>query len=54
MIEGGIGAVKSNRYNFHRPRARSVRMMGTSGQLAVLGCQSLLERPHLLSFPDAL
>ena len=37
MIEGGIGAVKSSRYNFHRPRARSVRMMGSSGQLAVLG-----------------
>jgi len=37
MIEGGIGAVKSSRYNFHRPRARSVRMMGTAGQLAVLG-----------------
>lgn len=37
MVEGGIGAVKSTRYNFHRPRARSVRMMGASGQLAVLG-----------------
>lgn len=37
QVEGGIGAVKSSRYNFHRPRARSVRMMGTSGQLAVLG-----------------
>lgn len=37
LIEGGIGAVKSSRYNFHRPRARSARMMGVSGQLAVLG-----------------
>jgi IS5 family transposase len=37
MIEGGIGAVKSSRYNFHRPRARSVRMMGAAGQLATLG-----------------
>lgn len=37
LIEGGIGAVKSSRYNFHRPRARSTRMMGVSGQLAVLG-----------------
>jgi hypothetical protein len=37
LVEGGIGAVKSSRYNFHRPRAKSVRMMGTSGQLAVLG-----------------
>lgn len=37
MIEGGLGAVKSSRYNFHRPRARSVRMMGAAGQLATLG-----------------
>jgi len=29
LVEGGIGAVKSSRYSFHRPRARSVRMMGT-------------------------
>jgi hypothetical protein len=37
QVEGGIGAVKSSRYNFHRPRARSVRMMGACGQMAVLG-----------------
>lgn len=37
QVEGGIGAVKSSRYNFHRPRARSVRMMGAYGQLAVMG-----------------
>jgi hypothetical protein len=37
QVEGGIGAVKSSRYNFHRPRAKSVRMMGSCGQLAVLG-----------------
>lgn len=37
QVEGGIGAVKSSRYNFHRPRARSVRMMSACGQLAVLG-----------------
>jgi len=37
LIEGSIGAIKSTRYNFNRPRARSVEMMGTSGQLAVLG-----------------
>jgi hypothetical protein len=37
LIEAGIGAVKSSRYNFHRPRAKSVRMMGACGQLAVLG-----------------
>ena len=37
LIEGSIGAIKSSRYNFNRPRARSLEMMGTSGQLAVLG-----------------
>ena len=37
LVEAGIGAVKSSRYNFHRPRARSVGMMGACGQLAVLG-----------------
>lgn len=37
LIEAGIGAVKSSRYNFHRPRAKSVRMLGACGQLAVLG-----------------
>ena len=37
LIEGSIGAIKSSRYNFNRPRAKSVEMMGTSGQLAVLG-----------------
>jgi len=36
-VEAGIGAVKSSRYNFHRPRARSMRMMGAYGQMAVLG-----------------
>lgn len=37
LVEAGIGAVKSSRYNFHRPRAKSTRMMGTCGQLGVLG-----------------
>jgi hypothetical protein len=37
LIEGSIGAIKNSRYNFNRPRARSVDMMGTCGQLAVLG-----------------
>jgi hypothetical protein len=37
LVEAGIGAVKSSRYNFHRPRARSMRMMGVCGQLALLG-----------------
>src|SRR5712692_599871 len=37
LVEAGIGAMKSSRYNFHRPRARSMRMMGACGQLALLG-----------------
>lgn len=37
QVEGGIGAIKSSRYNFHRPRARSTRMMGACGQIGVLG-----------------
>jgi hypothetical protein len=37
LVEAGIGSVKSSRYNFHRPRARSAQMMGTYGQTAVLG-----------------
>jgi hypothetical protein len=37
QVEAGIGAVKSSRYGFHRPAARSARKMGTCGQMAVLG-----------------
>jgi len=37
QVEAGIGTVKGRRYGFNRPRARSARMMGTYGQLAVLG-----------------
>lgn len=37
QVEGGIGAIKSRRYGFHRPAARSIGMMGVSGQRAVLG-----------------
>jgi hypothetical protein len=36
-VEGGIGSIKSSRYGFNRPAARSVAMMGTCGQRAVLG-----------------
>lgn len=36
-IEGSIGALKSSRYGFHRPAARSVTMMGACGHRAVLG-----------------
>lgn len=37
QIEGGIGTIKHNKYGFNRPAARSVKMMGACGQLAVLG-----------------
>jgi len=37
LVEGSIGAVKSARYGFHRAAGRSARMIGTCGQLAVLG-----------------
>lgn len=37
QVEGGIGSIKHNKYGFNRPAARSVKMMGACGQLAVLG-----------------
>jgi len=37
QVEAGIGTVKSRKYGFNKPRARSARMMGTYGQLAILG-----------------
>jgi hypothetical protein len=37
QVEGNIGAIKSTRYGFNRPLARSVGAMGTYGQRAVLG-----------------
>ncbi len=37
QVEGGIGTIKHDKYGFNRPAARSAEMMGTCGQLAVLG-----------------
>lgn len=37
QVEGSIGTVKSGRYGFNRPAARSVGMMGVCGQRALLG-----------------
>lgn len=37
QIEAGIGTLKSSRYGFNRPAARSEAMMGACGQRAVLG-----------------
>lgn len=36
-VEGGIGTIKRSKYGFNRPRARSVEMMKSCGQRAVLG-----------------
>ena len=37
LVEAGIGSIKSFRYGFNRPSARSAAMMGACGQRAVLG-----------------
>jgi hypothetical protein len=37
QIEGCIGTAKHDKYGFDRPAAHSAEMMGTCGQLAVLG-----------------
>ena len=37
LVEAGIGTIKSSRYGFNRPAARSAAMMGACGQRAVLG-----------------
>jgi len=37
LVESGIGTIKSRRYGFNRPAARSLPMMGACGQRAVLG-----------------
>jgi hypothetical protein len=37
QVEGGIGAIKSGKYGFNRPAAKSGAAMGVCGQRAVLG-----------------
>ena len=37
QVEGGIGTIKSRKYGFNQPVARSAAMMGVCGQRAVLG-----------------
>ena len=37
QVEGCIGTIKSNRYGFNKPEARSVRAMATYGHRAILG-----------------
>ena len=36
LVEGSIGTIKCPKYGFNRPAARSVAMMGTCGQRAVV------------------
>jgi transposase-like protein DUF772 len=37
LVEGSIGTIKSQKYGFNRPAARSAAMMGVCGQRAALG-----------------
>jgi transposase, IS5 family len=37
QVEAGIGSIKSRKYGFNRPAARSVNAMGVCGQRSVLG-----------------
>lgn len=37
QVEGGIGAIKSAKYGFNRPAAKSAAAMGVCGQRSVLG-----------------
>jgi transposase, IS5 family len=37
QVEAGIGSIKSKKYGFNRPAARSVNAMGVCGQRSVLG-----------------
>jgi hypothetical protein len=37
MVEAGIGTIKSSRYGFNRPSARSASMRSACGQRALLG-----------------
>jgi hypothetical protein len=37
LVEGSIGTIKSKKYEFNRPAARSAAMMGVCGQRAALG-----------------
>ena len=40
LVEAGIATIKSPKYGFNRPAARTVPMMGACGQRAVLGFNS--------------
>lgn len=54
LVEAGIGSIKSNRYGFNRPAARSAAMMGACGQRAVLGFNLNKLVRHLAERRDAV
>ena len=37
QVEGGIGAIKSSRYGFNKPNAKSIQSMAWCGQRSILG-----------------
>ena len=37
QVEGGIGTIKSSRYGFNKPNAKSTAAMARCGQRAILG-----------------
>jgi len=54
LVEAGIGSIKSSRYGFNRPAARSAAMMGACGQRAVLGFNLNKLVRHLAERRDAV
>jgi len=54
LVEAGIGTIKSSRYGFNRPAARSTAMMGACGQRAVLGFNLNKLVRHLAERRDAV
>lgn len=53
LVEAGIGSIKSSRYGFNRPAARSAAMMGACGQRAVMGFNLNKLVRHLAERRDA-
>jgi hypothetical protein len=54
LVEAGIGSIKSSRYGFNRPAARSAAMMGACGQRAVMGFNLNKLVRHLAERRDAV
>ena len=54
LVEAGIGSIKTSRYGFNRPAARSTAMMGACGQRAVMGFNLNKLVRHLAERRDAV